>query len=68
MVDHLLAVARGRGATRVSLETGSTEAFVPARSLYQRAGFKLCPPFANYTDNSFSVCMTRSLDTESSPA
>ena len=32
MVEHLLAVARGRGLRRVSLETGSMDAFVPART------------------------------------
>src|ERR1700691_1347578 len=39
MLDHLLAVARERGFERVSLETGSMEAFAPARSLYTSAGF-----------------------------
>src|SRR5579864_1500469 len=31
MVEHLLGVARRRGFGRVSLETGSMEAFAPAR-------------------------------------
>ena len=31
--DHLVAVAAARGHRRVSLETGATEAFVPARAL-----------------------------------
>jgi hypothetical protein len=33
MLVHLLAVARARGYTRVSLETGRTEAFAPAVAL-----------------------------------
>lgn len=61
VLDHLLGVARARGYARVSLETGTTEAFAPARSLYASAGFVRCPPFAHYTDNDFSVCMTRPL-------
>ena len=61
VLDHLLAIARERGYARVSLETGTTEAFAPARSLYASAGFVRCPPFAEYTDNDFSVCMTRPL-------
>jgi putative acetyltransferase len=59
---HLLGMARERGYERVSLETGTTEAFAPARALYASAGFVRCPPFAQYTDNEFSVCMTLALE------
>jgi putative acetyltransferase len=58
MLAHLLDVARERGYRRVSLETGSMEAFVPARSLYARAGFVPCAPFADYPDSPNSTCMT----------
>jgi putative acetyltransferase len=58
MVDHLLAVATGRGYRRVSLETGTMDEFLPARTMYARAGFEVCPPFAQYTVNPYSVCMT----------
>ena len=55
---HLLSVASSRGYDRVSLETGGTEAFVPARTLYESVGFVRCEPFGDYTVNEFSVCMT----------
>ena len=58
LLDHLLSVARQRGYERVSLETGTMEAFAPARRLYERAGFRPCPPFGEYTDNEHSMCMT----------
>lgn len=61
MLEHLLAAARERGYRRVSLETGSPEAFVPARALYAAAGFQLCGPFADYPDNGFSTFMTLEL-------
>jgi putative acetyltransferase len=61
MVDHMLGVARQRGYTRVSLETGSMEAFRPARSLYERSGFTLCGPFADYPDKPNSAFMTLTL-------
>ena len=61
MVDHLLAVSDGRGYERVSLETGTMDAFAAARSLYRTMGFAPCEPFGDYTNNAFSVCMTRSL-------
>ncbi|MCK5941140.1 MAG: GNAT family N-acetyltransferase [Planctomycetes bacterium] len=61
LMEHVLAVAAERGYQRLSLETGNTEAFAPARRLYQRFGFVPCAPFADYVDDGFSVCMTRAL-------
>lgn len=61
MLDHLLAVARARGYTRVSLETGRPEPFLPARQLYARNGFVECAPFGDYVVDPFSICMTRTL-------
>ena len=62
MVNHLLAVAVHRSYQRVSLETGTTDAFAPARSLYTTVGFRPCGPFAQYTANPNSACMTIELD------
>ena len=53
--------ARRRGYRRLSLETGSMEAFEPARQLYARAGFAFCGPFADYWDDPNSVFMTKEL-------
>ena len=61
MLHHLLAVARARGYTRVSLETGRPEPFLPARRLYESHGFAECPPFGDYVSDDFSICMTREL-------
>jgi len=58
MLDHLLAVAREHGFERVSLETGSMEAFAPARSLYVNAGFAPCEPFGDYRRSPNSTYMT----------
>jgi putative acetyltransferase len=58
---HLLAEARARGYARVSLETGRPDAFQPARRLYEGHGFAECPPFGDYTEDPFSICMTREL-------
>jgi len=61
MLDHLLAEARRRGYSRVSLETGTMEAFTAARALYEATGFEVCPPFDGYRDSPNSVCMTLAL-------
>lgn len=61
LLDHMLGAARARGYARVSLETGRPDEFLPARRLYERNGFAPCPPFGSYTDDPFSICMTRAL-------
>jgi putative acetyltransferase len=61
MVDHLLAVAADGGYQRVSLETGTEDAFVPARALYTTVGFRPCAPFGEYTANPYSAYMTLDL-------
>lgn len=62
MLGHLIGVARERGCRRVSLETGSMDAFAPARSLYASAGFTPCGPFGEYSPSRSSTFMTLSLD------
>lgn len=61
LLRHILVEARRRSYRRLSLETGSTEGFEPARRLYARFGFKPCVPFADYIEDPFSVFMTREL-------
>jgi putative acetyltransferase len=68
MVDHLLAVAAEGRYQRVSLETGTMDAFAPARSLYTKVGFKPCAPFGEYTVNPYSACMTIDLAEAASSA
>lgn len=61
MLDHIIAVARAEGLGRLSLETGSSPAFDAAHSLYRKAGFVYCPPFADYREDPFSRFMTLEL-------
>nr|WP_309663872.1 GNAT family N-acetyltransferase [Tabrizicola sp.] len=61
MLDHLLAEAHAAGFTRLSLETGSQAMFLPARRLYETAGFTECPPFEGYGPDVNSVYMTKEL-------
>lgn len=58
VLRHIMAEARARGYRRLSLETGSMDAFVPARQLYRSEGFHDCAPFADYADDPNSVFMT----------
>jgi len=62
MLEHIIAVSRSRSYARLSLETGSMEAFAPARRLYESFGFQYCAPFADYRDDPNSVFMTRTFE------
>jgi putative acetyltransferase len=61
MLRHIIATARARGYKRLSLETGSRDAFAPALRLYGRHGFVACGPFADYRDDPFSRFLTLKL-------
>jgi putative acetyltransferase len=54
LLDHLIACARARGNTRVSLETGSGTAFEPALALYRRRGFVTGGAFGDYEATAFN--------------
>ena len=58
ILTHILAVARQRGYQRLSLETGSADAFKPAQTLYASAGFVPCGAFGDYREDPHSVFMT----------
>ena len=61
LMRHILEEARRRSYRRLSLETGSAEAFAPAHRLYASFGFEACGPFADYAEDPFSVFMTREM-------
>jgi len=61
LLQHILAEAKRRGYSRLSLETGSAAAFDPARQLYVNFGFTYCGPFADYVEDPYSVFMTREI-------
>lgn len=61
LLEHIIGEARKRGCVRLSLETGSNDAYLPARSLYARFGFKVCGPFAGYVLDPNSTFMTLEL-------
>ena len=62
LLRHVLDEAGRRGYRRLSLETGSMAAFVPARTLYARFGFEPCGPFGQYVEDPHSMFMTRTLE------
>lgn len=58
ILAHIVQIAKSRSYERLSLETGSMDAFKPAQSLYRSFGFTHCGPFGEYAEDPNSVFMT----------
>ena len=58
IVAHIEDFARSSGIERISLETGTNEAFKPARELYKTLGYKCCEAFGDYVLSEDNMCMT----------
>ena len=54
ILEHIIAEARRRGYTRLSLETGSGPAFEPALTLYRKYGFRDGEAFGGYEKSPFN--------------
>ena len=59
MVAHIEDFARSSGIERMSLETGTNEAFRPARELYKSLGYKSYEAFGDYVLSEDNMCMTK---------
>jgi putative acetyltransferase len=54
LLEQIIAAARVRGMSRLSLETGSGPAFEPALALYRKRGFVDGEAFADYVRSHFN--------------
>ncbi len=59
LLTHVLAAAKAQSFERVSLETGTKDAFFPAQNLYKSFGFQACLPFDNYQEDPYSMFLTK---------
>ena len=62
ILEHIIAEARRRRYSRLSLETGSGPAFEPALTLYRRYGFLNGGAFGEYGRSSFNQFLHLELD------
>lgn len=54
VLERIISEAKASGCNRLSLETGSGEAFEPALALYRRRGFVNGEAFADYLPSDFN--------------
>ena len=59
MVAQIEDFARSSGIERMSLETGTNEAFKAARELYKYLGYNSCDAFGDYVLSEDNMCMTK---------
>ena len=62
IINHLIDEAKKLDIKRISIETGAGKFFAPARKLFDKCGFKPCPPFAHYKEDINSLYLTKLLD------
>ncbi len=61
IINHLIEEAKKLKISKLSIETGAGEFFLPARKLFSKFGFKKCPPFAHYKNDPNSCYYTLNL-------
>ena len=61
IINHLIEEAKKLKISKLSIETGAGDFFLPARNLFSKFGFKSCPPFAHYKEDPNSCYYTLDL-------
>ena len=61
IINHLIEDAKKLKISKLSIETGSGDFFLPARKLFSKFGFKKSSPFAHYKEDPNSCYYTLNL-------
>jgi putative acetyltransferase len=61
LLSHIVKESKARGYKKLSLETGTALAFLPAQKLYKKFGFQECMPFGDYKKDPFSLFMKKNI-------
>ncbi len=61
IINHLIEEAKKLKISKLSIETGSGDFFLPARKLFSKFGFKKSSPFAHYKEDPNSCYYTLNL-------
>ncbi|WNC72335.1 GNAT family N-acetyltransferase [Thalassotalea psychrophila] len=62
LLEHILNQANILSYNKLSLETGTMDAFLPAQKLYQQFGFQECEPFGHYKKDPYSMFMSKNIN------
>ena len=61
IIYHLIEESKKLEISKLSIETGAGDFFLPARKLFVKFGFKSCIPFAHYKEDPNSCYFTKNL-------
>ncbi|NRA82871.1 MAG: GNAT family N-acetyltransferase [Gammaproteobacteria bacterium] len=61
LLTHMLATAKSQCYEKISLETGTMDAFIPAQKLYRSFGFQVSQPFSHYQVDPYSMFLTKDI-------
>lgn len=61
IIEHLIEEAKKLEISKLSIETGAGDFFIPARKLFSKFDFKKCMPFAHYKEDPNSCYYTLDL-------
>ena len=64
VINHLIEEAKKLTIKRISIETGASEFFIPARKLFKKCNFKECKPFGHYKEDVNSVYLTKLINND----
>ena len=64
IIEHLVEEAKKLEISKLSIETGAGDFFIPARKLFKSCGFEPCEPFAHYKEDINSVYLTKLIATD----
>ena len=59
VIDNLISKAKILNIKRISIETGASDFFIPARKLFKKCKFEPCEPFAHYKEDLNSIYLTK---------
>ena len=62
VINHLINEAKKLKIERLSVETGAGSFFDPAKKLFNKSGFKPCPPFGHYKEDVNSLYLSKLID------
>jgi len=64
VINHLIDEAKRLNIKKLSIETGASDFFIPARKLFSKCHFIPCEPFAHYKLDKNSIYLTKQIDND----
>ncbi len=64
VINYLIEEAKKLEINKISIETGASKFFVPARKLFEKCNFKQCEPFSHYKKDINSIYLTKLINND----